>query len=82
MKVRLGKLPGAEELEKNFVDIMEYAGYTLVPIDAAVALRAGRFTNEDRDPFDQVLAAQALADDIPILSTDQVLDGFGIRRIW
>jgi PIN domain nuclease of toxin-antitoxin system len=52
-----------------------------VPIDAAVALRAGRFLSEHRDPFDRVIAAQALADDIPVLSTDGKLDSFGVRRI-
>jgi PIN domain nuclease of toxin-antitoxin system len=81
-KVRLGKLPGAEILEREFLDVMDDAGYTLLPIDAASALRAGRLTSEHRDPFDRILAAQALAQDIPILSTDTKLDTFGIRRLW
>lgn len=81
-KVRLGRLPGAETLEKEFLDVMENSGYTLVPINASVALRAGRFRSEHRDPFDRVLAAQALANDIPILSTDAKLDSFGVERIW
>ena len=81
-KVRLGKLPGAEILEREFLDVVDDAGYTLLPIDAASALRAGRLTSEHRDPFDRILAAQALAQDIPILSTDTKLDTFGIRRLW
>ena len=81
-KVRIGRLPGAEKFEKEFLDVMEDTGYTLIPIDAAVALRAGRFLAEHRDPFDRVLAAQALADDIPILSTDRKLEAFGVQRIW
>jgi PIN domain nuclease of toxin-antitoxin system len=81
-KVRLGKLPGAEVLEREFLDVMDDAGYTLLPIDAASALRAGRLTSDHRDPFDRILAAQALAQDIPILSTDAKLDTFGIRRLW
>jgi PIN domain nuclease of toxin-antitoxin system len=81
-KVRLGKLPGAETLEREFLDVMDDAGYTLLPIDAESALRAGRLTSEHRDPFDRIIAAQALASDIPILSRDSKLDSFGIRRIW
>jgi len=81
-KVRLGRLPGAERLEKEFLDVMERAGYTPLPIRAAVALRAGSFPSEHRDPFDRVIAAQALADDIPVLSSDAKLDTFGIRRMW
>lgn len=81
-KVRLGKLPGAEKFEKEFLEQTELAGYTLLPIDTAHALCAGRFTSAHRDPFNRILAAQALADDIPILSKDSKLDTFNIRRIW
>jgi PIN domain nuclease of toxin-antitoxin system len=81
-KVRIGKLPGAEILEKNFLDAMDAAGYALLPIDAADALRAGRLTGEHRDPFDRMIAAQAIARDIPVLSNDTRLDAFDLRRIW
>ena len=81
-KVRLGKLPGIERLERDFLQIMEESGYTLLPIEAANALRAGRLTAPHRDPFDRMLAAQALASDIPILSKDPKLDPFGVRRLW
>jgi len=81
-KVRLRKLPGLERLERDFLEIMEQSGYTLLPIDAANALRASRFTAPHRDPFDRMLAAQALASDIPILSKDRKLDAFGVRRLW
>lgn len=81
-KVRLGKLPGAESLERDFLDVMEDAGYTLLAIDAGSALRAGRLISEHRDPFDRMIAAQSLAEDIPVLSADLRLDSFGVRRIW
>jgi PIN domain nuclease of toxin-antitoxin system len=81
-KVRLGKLHGIERLEREFLEIMEKSGYTLLPIDAANALRAGRLPGPHRDPFDRMLAAQALASDVPILSKDPKLDAFGIRRVW
>ena len=81
-KVRLGKLPGAEALERDFLDVMEDAGYLLWGVDVATALRAGRLTGEHRDPFDRMIAAQALAADVPVLSLDAKLDTFGVRRIW
>ena len=81
-KVRLGKLPGAEKLELNFIEVMDSAGYELLAIDIGSALRAGRLVAEHRDPFDRMIAAQALGMDIPILSPDSQLDKFGIRRIW
>ena len=81
-KVRLGKLPGLERLERDFLEIMDQSGYTLLPIDVANALRAARFTAPHRDPFDRMIAAQALAMDIPVLSKDSKLDAFGVRRLW
>jgi PIN domain nuclease of toxin-antitoxin system len=81
-KVRIGKLAGAEVLERDFLDVMDDAGYTLLSIDAADALRAGRLPGDHRDPFDRMIAAQALAGDLPVLSNDPKLDVFNIRRIW
>lgn len=81
-KVRIGKLPGAEQFEKEFLERMELAGYVLLPLEVAAALRAGRLAGDHRDPFDRMIAAQALADDIPIISKDPKLDAFGIRRLW
>jgi PIN domain nuclease of toxin-antitoxin system len=81
-KVRLGKLPGADKLELNYLDVMEDAGYVLHDIDTESALRAGRLVAEHRDPFDRMIAAQALGQDIAVLSPDSLLDQFGVRRIW
>jgi PIN domain nuclease of toxin-antitoxin system len=81
-KVRLGRLPGAEMLEQDFLEVMETAGYALLSIDAACALRAGRLAAEHRDPFDRMIAAQALALDIPVLSPDSQFDVFAARRLW
>jgi PIN domain nuclease of toxin-antitoxin system len=81
-KVRLGKMPDAEKLERDYLDVMEAAGYTLLAIDTESALRAGRLVAEHRDPFDRMIAAQALGLDIPVVSQDLLLEQFGVRRIW
>jgi PIN domain nuclease of toxin-antitoxin system len=82
-KVRLGRLPKAIVFEERFEHIVtEVAGYTLLPIDTEMALRAGRLIGDHGDPFDRMIAAQALALDIPVLSLDAKLDAFGVRRIW
>lgn len=81
-KVRLGKLPGAEKLERDYLDVIEDAGYTLLAIDTESALRAGRLVADHKDPFDRMIAAQAQRLDIPVLSPDPLLDQFGVRRIW
>jgi PIN domain nuclease of toxin-antitoxin system len=82
-KVRIGKLPNAVELERRFIEIVvDIAQYTLLPILPETALRAGRLRGDHGDPFDRMIAAQALALDISVISNDKALDEFGVRRIW
>jgi PIN domain nuclease of toxin-antitoxin system len=81
-KFRLGKLPAAHTLADDFVRIVTGAGYLLLSISVEHALRAGRLPGEHKDPFDRMLAAQAIHEDMPILSSDEQLDILGVRRIW
>ncbi|MEI1377962.1 MULTISPECIES: hypothetical protein [unclassified Nostoc] len=37
---------------------------------------------DHRDPFDRILIAQALAENILILSADKIFDLYPIRRVW
>lgn len=51
-------------------------------IGVADAERAGRLPGPHRDPFDRMLAAQALARELPVVSVDPVFDRFGVARLW
>ena len=35
-----------------------------------------------RDPFDRLLIAQAMVEQIPILSADSAFDAYSIQRLW
>lgn len=35
-----------------------------------------------RDPFDRLIIAQALAEKIPVISSDTAFDAYGVERIW
>jgi PIN domain nuclease of toxin-antitoxin system len=37
---------------------------------------------EHRDPFDRLLAAQALAEDIPVITRDTAFAAYGATTIW
>lgn len=81
-KVRIGKLPWAAKFERTFLSSLDEAGFKLLSITPEIALRAGRLPGAHRDIFDRIIAAHALAEDIPVISTDTQLDSFGVRRIW
>jgi PIN domain nuclease of toxin-antitoxin system len=81
-KYRLGKLPHAQVLVQEFISKVTSAGYVLLSISAEHALRAGRLPADHKDPFDRMLAAQAIHEDLPLVSNNQQLDVFGVRREW
>jgi PIN domain nuclease of toxin-antitoxin system len=81
-KVRLGKFAEAAKLEGRFMATLDDAGYQLLSITPEIALRAGRLVGSHGDPFDRIIAAHALAEDIPVISADAKLDEFGVRRVW
>jgi PIN domain nuclease of toxin-antitoxin system len=35
-----------------------------------------------RDPFDRILIAQGMVEDIPILSVDAIFDAYPVQRLW
>lgn len=35
-----------------------------------------------RDPFDRIMIAQAMVEDLPIVGVDAVFDGYPVQRIW
>jgi PIN domain nuclease of toxin-antitoxin system len=81
-KYRLGKLPSARILAEDFISVTTQSGYSLIPITPEHALRAGHLAGDHKDPFDRMLAAQALHEDLTLLSNDAQLDIFGVRREW
>ena len=82
-KVRIGKLPEAEFLVLDFGDHLRRGHFEALPIESADALVSGTLAWGHRDPFDRMLAAQALRRGIPLISADRVFDGLGsLERIW
>jgi PIN domain nuclease of toxin-antitoxin system len=81
-KVRLGKLPGAEAFASEFPARVELLGFRELLISIEHGQRAGLLPGEHKDPFDRMLIAQAQAENLPIVSKDEVFDDHLVRRIW
>ena len=81
-KVRLGKLDVAIEVVENFGAYLARERFEVVSVTAQHAIRAGLLPGPHKDPFDRMLIAQAIAENIPIVSNDRALDGYGAQRLW
>lgn len=81
-KHSLGKFPEASALADDFEAVIASLEVSWLPISPAHAIRAGKLDLIHRDPFDRLLVAQALCEDIPIVSNEALFDRYGVERIW
>lgn len=81
-KHRLGKLPAATQLARDVGAWVRRAGFTELPVTIHHAQQAGSWPQPHRDPFDRMLAAQSVIEDLPLISCDTILESFGARLIW
>ena len=78
IKSGLGKLRAPDDLPER---LDEFAFERLAVSDAhAWAVRT--LPAVHNDPFDRLLAAQALCEGLTIVSTDAVFDRYSVPRIW
>lgn len=73
-KVRLGKLDAARGLHDRWEAALTGLGALEMPLDRAAARRAGELTWANRDPFDRLLAAQAITEGMTLVTADRSFD--------
>ncbi|MFM7364729.1 MAG: type II toxin-antitoxin system VapC family toxin, partial [Cuspidothrix sp.] len=57
-------------------------GITLQQINTKHISVIAQLPLHHRDPFDRMLIAQAMVENIPIISADIIFDAYPIRRLW
>lgn len=82
LKVSLGKLRLDRPVVQFFAEQLQACGVSLLPIEFRHAMRVATLPFHHRDPFDRLLAAQALEERLAIVSADAVLEQYGVERIW
>ena len=81
-KFRLGKLPHAAQALDRFNELVTADGFEHLPISYLHSLKAGAYSNEHRDPFDRMLAAQADLEKALLVTLDPVFAGFQCKVLW
>ncbi len=80
IKHSLGKLQLAGSYDA-FVSKLEDFGFSFLPIGASHIRFVNRLPYHHKDPFDRMLVAQALVEDLPVLSVDRRLRDYGVRLL-
>jgi PIN domain nuclease of toxin-antitoxin system len=81
-KVRLGKFEAAREIDADFVGLVRADGFMLLDVHTRHALAAGRLVLAHRDPFDRLLAAQAMAENLTLVTRDPAFSSFDVPTLW
>jgi PIN domain nuclease of toxin-antitoxin system len=82
IKVNLGKLDIAQPIGPFILEQLQENEINLFDIRFQHAIKVAELPLHHRDPFDRIIIAQSLVEDIPLLSKDKVFDAYGIQRIW
>jgi len=81
-KHRLGKLALSAALLSDLPGVIADQGFLGLPISLRHAQRAGDLPGPHRDPFDRMLVAQAILDDLVLVSNERPFDAYGVIRLW
>jgi PIN domain nuclease of toxin-antitoxin system len=81
-KFRLGKLPIAAPLVSDPAGSLKLMNMTVLPLQIDHARLAGSIVSTHKDPFDRMLAAQALLEGLTLVSRDDVFDTMLVARLW
>ncbi len=84
IKHHLGKWPEVAPFinEEQFEMILQQLNATQLLINHKHTRLAGQFSMPHKDPFDRLLAAQAILEGVTVISKDSAFDAFPLTRVW
>lgn len=78
VKLSLGKLQLAKSL-KEIISEIEFSTSELLPIENDHILSVASLPFHHKDPFDRLMIAQALTENIPVITSDPDFASYGVK---
>lgn len=82
IKVSLGKLTVSAPIGRFVQEQIEVNAFTLLDVSLEHVSMLESLPFHHRDPFDRLLAAQARAAELTIVSADRVFQRYRVKRVW
>ncbi|MBC8170147.1 MAG: type II toxin-antitoxin system VapC family toxin [Anaerolineae bacterium] len=82
IKVSTGKLKLEQPFQVFIDQQLAINNFSILNIAIPHITTVASLPFHHRDPFDRMMVAQALVEQIPIISRDAALDAYGITRLW
>ncbi|WP_103668275.1 type II toxin-antitoxin system VapC family toxin [Pseudanabaena sp. BC1403] len=82
IKVNLNKLDLPDDYEKFIPHQIAINNIEILPVNLQHLIVLTKLPLHHRDPFDRLLIAQAIAEEVPIISIDKKFDLYEVDRQW
>ena len=82
IKSQSGKLPLPQPVGPYVMSKLKFNGVKLLPVTAEHVLRIESLPMHHRDPFDRMLIAQSLEEELPLVTSDAIFQRYGMNLIW
>jgi PIN domain nuclease of toxin-antitoxin system len=82
IKISLGRLAVDQPMDRFLTEHLASGGIDWLPIQPSHLAHLTDLPFHHKDPFDRLLAAQALAESLVIASRDVSLDAYQVQRTW
>lgn len=82
IKIQLGKLNLNLPLAELIENLRQINNIQILPIELNHIYALKNLPQHHRDPFDRILIAQAIVENIPLLSIDKIFDVYPVKKLW
>jgi PIN domain nuclease of toxin-antitoxin system len=82
IKLSIGKLTLSAPFDVLIPQQLSLNGFELLNIEIDHASVVATLPFHHRDPFDRLLIAQAMVENMPVVSIDAIFDAYPVTRLW
>ena len=82
IKMNRGKLKVGSSFDQLIPHQLDDNDIVLLPIYVEHLSQVTILPLHHRDPFDRLMIAQSIVENMPIVSKDSAFDAYGVRRLW
>ena len=82
IKFSIGKLTLPDSFGNFIPSQIQRNDIEILPVTLPYLQKVSTLPFHHKDPFDRLIIAQSLVDNLPVTSSDPAFDSYGVERIW
>lgn len=79
LKVSNGKLDLSQPVTDWFENVLKHHGLIVLPLELDICITAAKLPSIHDDPFDRFIIATAKLNDLPVVTTDERFEKYGVE---